>query len=162
MKLTQCGLSPYTRGLESAPCHAHSNPLPQHDVGRQTRQRQVPHGSWLLGVADPHAVGVEINSGIMLHQWEVVIAVARRDPKLMSDGHLPQSEDPRSGMCRCHRSVLLPNCWTRGKSTSRAHSTTSSTGEPWRASGDQPSSRGIDWPQTMAGRPSSPMVRRLL
>jgi hypothetical protein len=81
-------------------------------------------------LADPHVVGVEINAGVMLHQWEVIIAAGRRDHKLMLDGHLPRSEDPCSGMCRRDRSVLLPNCRTRGKSTSQARSMTSGTGGP--------------------------------
>jgi hypothetical protein len=70
----------------------------------------------------------------------------------MSDGHLPRSEDPCSGTCGRDRSVLLPDHRTRGKSTSRTRSMTSDTGEPWCAGGDQPSSRGTDWPQAMAGR----------
>jgi hypothetical protein len=36
----------------------------------------VQHESRLLGVADPHAAGVEINPGVMLHQGEVVVAAA--------------------------------------------------------------------------------------
>jgi hypothetical protein len=54
----------------------HSNPLPRHDVGRQTRWRRVQHESRLLGVADPHATRVEINPSVMLHQWEVVVTAA--------------------------------------------------------------------------------------
>jgi hypothetical protein len=46
----------------------------------------------------------------------------------MSDGHLPQTEDPRSGTCRHDLSVLLPNRRTRGKSMSQARSTTLGTG----------------------------------
>jgi hypothetical protein len=61
---------------------------------------------------------VEINPGIMLHQWEVIIVATRRDHKLTPDGHLPRSEDPHSGMCRCDRLVLLPDRRMRGKSMS--------------------------------------------
>jgi hypothetical protein len=52
------------------------------------------------GVADPHAAGLEINSCIKLHRWEVVIAAARGDHMLMSNGHLSRSEDPHNGTCR--------------------------------------------------------------
>jgi hypothetical protein len=98
----------------------HSNRLPRHDVGWQTQRRRVRHKSRLLGVADPRAAGVEINSGIMLHEWEVVVAAAQRDHKLTSDGHLTRSEDPHSGTCRHDQLVLLPNRQMRGKSMSQA------------------------------------------
>jgi hypothetical protein len=83
----------------------------------------------LLAVADPLADRVEINLSVMLHQWEVVVTAAERDHKLTSYGHLPRSEDPHSGMCRCDRLVLLSNRQMRGKSMSQVHSTTSGTGE---------------------------------
>jgi hypothetical protein len=105
----------------------YSNPVPRRNVGRWTQWWRVWHKSRLLCVADPHISGVEINLGIMPYQWEVTITAARRDHKLTSDGHLPRSEDPHSGTCRHDRSVILPNHRMWGKSTNRAHSTTSGT-----------------------------------
>jgi hypothetical protein len=64
----------------------------------------------------------------MLHKLEVIVAAAQRDLELMPGSHLPHSEDPSTGMCRCDRSVLLPDRQTRGKIMSRARSTTSGIG----------------------------------
>jgi hypothetical protein len=89
----------------------------------------------------------------MLHQCEVVVTAAQRDHELTPGGHLHRSEDPHSGTCRCDQSVLLLDRRMRGKSMSRACSMTLGTGEPWHTGGDCPSSRGTDWPQTMAGQP---------
>jgi hypothetical protein len=96
----------------------------------------VRHESRLLGVADPHATGVEINLGIMLHQWEDVVAAARRDHKLMSDGHLPQSEDPVVGRAAMTDRCSFPIVKRGERAQARRIPPPQVQGEPWCAGGD--------------------------
>jgi hypothetical protein len=104
-----------------------SRPPPYNDLGRSTAWRRLRQERQLLSVADPCTTGVEVNLSIMPQQREVITIVVKMHHQVTSYGHLPQSEDPHSGVRWRDRLVLLSDHSTREKCMCRLQRMPTST-----------------------------------